>query len=355
MTLVAEAVSRLFRARQGHMALLLFVALFGLLACQQPPQLYQFSGPTMGTTWSVKTMGLPDGASREQIQSDIGLILETVNNQMSTYQADSSISRFNQGEADSWHALQPDFFRVLEYALSLAEQTGGAYDPTVGPLVNLWGFGPDAGPEALPSAEDIAAAAGQTGWQKLELDAGRRAVKQPGGLYLDLSSVAKGFAVDKIADYLITRGVDSFLVEVGGELRGQGSKPGGRPWRIAIEQPLRGVRRPDKVVALNDQAIATSGDYRNFRRVNGELYSHTIDPRTGRPVAHQLALVSVLADSCMQADALATALEVLGPQAGLAFARDRELAVRMMVRTDEGFEEIVTSGFQRYMTEVTPQ
>lgn len=341
--------------KQGLRALFLLPLLW-LAACQEPPErVHSFNGATMGTTWSVKTVGLPDSVTGEALHSDIRLLLESINNQMSTWQPDSDISRFNAAQAGTWQKLPPDFFKVLDYAIWLAGDTGGAYDPTVGPLVNLWGFGPDGEGFRVPSDEAIAQAREDIGWDRLELDPPGNAVKQPGGLYLDLSSVAKGYAVDKVAGFLAARGVDAFLVEIGGELRGQGEKPGGQPWRVAIEQPLRGERRADKVVALTDLAIATSGDYRNFREVNGDIYSHTIDPRTGRPVEHGLALVSVLHESCMEADALATALEVLGPEEGLAFARERELAARFIVRTQEGFRQTATEAFRRHVAEVETQ
>lgn len=355
MTSVAERIPATIPAtsKQG-LGALFFLACLLLAGCSEPPaRIHAFNGATMGTTWSVKTVGLPDGVTDKRLHSDIRLLLESVNNQMSTWQPDSDISAFNNAEAGSWQQLPPDFFKVLDYALWLAGETGGAYDPTVGPLVNLWGFGPGREDFQPPSEQAVRAARERTGWQKLELDARGRAARQPGGIYLDLSSVAKGYAVDKLAGFLSTLGVDAFLVEIGGELQARGKKPGGVPWRVAIEQPLRGERQADRVVELTDLAIATSGDYRNFREVNGELYSHTIDPRTGYPVKHQLALVSVLHESCMEADALATALEVLGPEEGLAFARERELAARFMVRTDKGFDEITTAAFDRHTSEVT--
>lgn len=332
---------------------LFLLPLLALAACGDAPRhLHEFSGATMGTTWSVKTMGLPANSSGEQLHSDIRLLLESVNNQMSTWQTDSHISRFNAAEADSWHQLPPDFFRVLDYSLWLAGETGGAYDPTVGPLVNLWGFGPGGHDARVPSDEELAAVRDNIGYQRLDLDPEGPAARQPGELYLDLSSVAKGYAVDKVADFLDARGVDAFLVEIGGELRGQGRKPGQQPWRIAIEQPLRDARKAGKVIALTDLSMATSGDYRNFHEIDGQLYSHTLDPRTGSPVDHGLALVTVLHESCMEADALATALQVMGPEAGQTFAEERELAARFMVREGDGFREITTAAFRRHTSEV---
>lgn len=333
-----------------------FALLVGLWlgGCERADEPHTLTGATMGTTWSVKVVGLPPGVPPEQLHSDIGLLLESVNHQMSTWDEDSLISRYNAAEADSWHRLPPDFFRVLDYALHLADETDGAYDPTVGPLVNLWGFGPGRDEFRVPSADEIRETATNTGWQRLELDPEDRAVLQPGGLYLDLSSVAKGFAVDKVSEFLAARGVESFLVEIGGELRGRGERPGGGPWRVAVEKPQSGGgRQVERVVPLRDMAMATSGDYRNFHQVDGKVYSHTIDPRTGYPVEHRLASVTVLAPDCMAADALATALTVLGPEEGLAFARERELPALFLVREDEGFSKRATAAFKALREEET--
>ncbi|MDX1803632.1 MAG: FAD:protein FMN transferase, partial [Alcanivorax sp.] len=169
---------------------------------------------------------------------------------------------------------------------------------------------------------------------------------QPGGVYVDLSSIAKGFAVDKVAGVLQQHGLKNYLVEIGGELRASGHKPYKQPWRVAVEKPIPGVREVENVIDLKDMSVATSGDYRNFFEDNGKLYSHTIDPRTGYPVTHNLASVSVLHQDCMTADGLATAMTVLGPQKGMAFAKAHELAVLFIVRTDKGAKELMTPAFK---------
>lgn len=340
------------RFRRGTAALLL--ALAGILAgCDQSRELHALSGATMGTTWSVKVVDLPPGVSEAQLHSDIRLLLESVNQQMSTWEPDSAISRFNQAEPDTRHTLPPDFFKVLDHALELARETNGAYDPTVAPLVNLWGFGAGRDEFHKPAAGEIERVRARTGWEQLELDPEQRSVVQPGDVELDLSSVAKGYAVDKVADFLRERGVDAFLVEIGGELRARGTKPGGEPWRVAVEKPQSGPsRQAEQVLPLRGRAMATSGDYRNFHEVDGERYSHTIDPRTGRPVEHRLASVTVLASNCMEADALATALNVMGPEEGMAFARQRNLPVLMLIHTDDGgLRELATERFHRLREE----
>lgn len=306
------------------------------------------SGPTMGTTWSVKYTGSPD-ESVEALKEDIEAALEQVNAEMSTYRQDSVLSRFNQAEPGTLMNLPDDTVKVITAAFSLSEMTGGAYDVTVGPLVNVWGFGPDPDRFSPPDALEIDAARARVGWQALLLSGNQ--LLQPGNVYVDLSSIAKGFAVDKIAGLLSTHGVNNYLVEVGGELRAQGHKPYNQPWRVAVERPIPGVREVETVVALKDLAVATSGDYRNFFESDGKLYSHTIDPRTGYPVEHALASVSVLHPSAMMADGLATAMTVLGPKEGLAFAKAHELAVFFIVRTDKGVEEVMTPAFKAIQEE----
>lgn len=338
------------RGLRAALAVLIF---FLLAACDSGREVHTLSGPTMGTSWSVKAVGLPAGVSPAQLQSDIELLLKSINNQMSTWDEDSAISGYNQAKAGTRHPVPPDLYKLLDFALEVARETNGAYDPTVGPLVNLWGFGPDNPDFEPPSDEAIRKTRERTGWDKLELNPEKRTVLQPGGIYLDLSSVAKGYAVDKVAEFLRARGVEAFLVEIGGELRARGEKPGGRAWRVAVEKPRSGPsRQVEQVLPLRDRAMATSGDYRNFHEVDGELYSHTLDPRIGRPVEHRLASVTVLASNCMKADALATALNVLGPEEGMAFARQRNLPVLMLIRTDDGgLREMATEPFRRLREE----
>lgn len=344
------------RFAQGLRAL--FACLFAvvLAACGDRDIIHVLEGHTMGTTWAVKVVA-PAGERRtERLQQELEALLEDVNRQMSTWRDDSDITRFNRAEAGSWVFIPPEFWYVLNYARTLAEQTEGAYDPTVGPLVNLWGFGAGVEGDGTPTAEEIAAMRERVGWHRILFEQQNGAVLQPGGLYLDLSSVAKGYAVDKLANHLLKGGYASWLVEIGGELRGRGRKPDGSRWRIAIERPEAGVRRAGRIVELDELAIATSGDYRNFREVDGELVSHLIDPRTGRPVPHQLASVTVLADNCMEADALATALSVLGPDEGMAFAREHEVAVLMVVREQGELVEYTSAAFDalNQVQEVAP-
>ena len=304
----------------------------------------------MGTTYSIRLANPPfDRRELSRLQADVDAALAEVNRQMSPYLPDSEISRFNRAGANEPVAISPDFQFVVRRALEIAEATGGAFDPAVGALVNLWGFGPDGLRRDAPTPDQIAAARATTGWQHLQLTPAGRLVKNVPDLQLDLGAIAKGFGVDRIAALLRARGIQNFLVEIGGETLGEGLNAQGEPWRVGVLQPdgstaLHGVAR-----LTGGNAIATSGDYRNFYRdENGLLQSHIVDPRTAAPVRHAVASVSVLAGDCLTADALATALFVLGPDEGLPLLAKRFPGVEalFLVRAGAGgFAEIATPGF----------
>lgn len=328
---------------------LLLIALV-LCGCAGSPRLETLHGKTMGTTWSVKYLR-PAAVDADRLALDLQHELDVVVAQMSTWQADSDLGRYNRAPAETWQSLPAEFYTVLERALQLARDTDGAYDPTVGALVELWGFGPARREREPPSDEAIAAARERVGWQRIRLDPVGRRVWQPGGIQLDLSSIAKGFGVDQVARRLDAAGVSSYLVEVGGELRGRGRRPDGRPWQVAIERPdaaAGAVQRLDeveRVLSLDDRALATSGDYRHVFEDRGTVYSHHLDPRSGRPVAHRLASVTVAAREAVDADPLGTTIMVLGPEAGMAYAVEHALAVLLIVRTDDGLEERLSPAF----------
>lgn len=327
-----------------------------LAACSEPREMQTLRGETMGTTWSVKLV-TPVASDGRSLQDAIQQRLDTVVAQMSTWEPDSDLSRYNQAAAGTWIHLKPEFATVLTRALALARDSGGAYDPTVGPLVNLWGFGPDRARNEPPSADAIAAMKARIGWQRIVFDAAHARLQQPGGLYLDLSSVAKGFAVDDVSDYLLAQGHADSLVEVGGELRGRGHKPDGSDWNVAIERPGSGAEEAvigangiadgdaSAVLAIGDRALATSGDYRHVFEKDGQFYSHHIDPRSGYPVPHALASVSVIAATCLEADPLGTTLTVLGPDEGLRWATERGIAALFVLRTSTGYEQRMTPAF----------
>lgn len=312
--------------------------------------LLALGGQTMGTTWTAKLM-LPGTVALAAVRAAIDAALARVIAQMSQWEAGSDLSRYNRAAAGIWHVLPPDFRHVLDGALSTARDTAGAYDPTIGALVDLWGFGPVQRRQAPPDADEIGrvleAIRAEGGWQRVAIDGDR--VLQPGAVQLDFSSIAKGHAVDLVSQGLTAIGAPDHLVEIGGELRGEGMKPDRQPWWVALEEPL-GAQR-DTVVALHGLAIATSGDARRFFDLGGRRYGHTLDPRTGHPVDDRVAAVTVLARDCMTADALATALTVLGPEAGMAYAIRRDIAARFVLRsrTAKRPEELVSPAFAQMM------
>ncbi|MFL9922728.1 FAD:protein FMN transferase [Herbaspirillum lusitanum] len=323
----------------------------------QPPMLpagvqaEMLSGATMGTSWRVNVMRAPH-LTRAQLQAAIEAQLELVIAQMSTWAEDSLLTRYNRAQAGSWHALPPAFFDVLDCALSMAFDSDGAYDPSVGPLVNLWGFGPDGDRSAafgqVPDAAELELQGARCGWQRIAFDRAQRRVQQPGGAYLDFSGIAKGYAVDLVASCLHDLGCPGYLVEIGGELRGFGTKADRQPWWVALERPPGDQHESAIVAALHGLSIASSGDYRRHFDINGGRYAHTIDPRSGRPVQNDVASVTVLHPQCMVADALATVLTVLGEPAGMAFARERNIAALFICNPEDSkgrFIESMTPAF----------
>lgn len=311
-------------------------------------RVHALEGRSMGTTWSVRLVGprvFDPAPVAQAVQRELDLVVA----QMSPWEPASDISRFNRAAAGTWQVLPTAFFEVLEHGLGVARDSGGAYDPTAGAIVEAWGFGPHGRhgePGFVPPDEaQIAQARATSGWQRLEVDAAAQRVRQPGGLHLDLSAIAKGHAVDRVATMLASRfGFDETLVEVGGELRGSGLKPDGQPWWVALETVPRwhggafvaDESLPFTRVALHGLCIATSGDYRRFFSRAQTRFAHTLDPRRGRPVANGVAGVTVLHASCMAADALSTALTVLGPEEGLAWADARDLAALFVLRRPDG-------------------
>ncbi len=273
----------------------------------------------MGTHYNVKFYS---SEIDDSVQSDIDALLKDINQQMSTYIKTSEISYFNQFNRLGWLKISSEFFDVTKFALDLAQKTDGKYDPTIGPLVNLWGFGPK-GERKVPKPDQIKKALMIVGHDKVLInDETHEIKKKVPGVYLDLSSLAKGYGVDAVSRYLGGKGIKSYMVEIGGEVRTLGKKPDQQAWAIAIEAPNPKVNGGpyQKVLKLNNTSMATSGNYRNFFESEHKRYSHTIDTKTGEPVVHTLASVSVVDESCMKADALATALMAMGPDEGHTFA-----------------------------------
>ena len=308
----------------------------------------------MGTTWHVSYIAPRDVPAPPALQGGIQDILDEVEQSMSTYRSDSEISRFNELPEDTWFDVSPGFYSVLSTALAVGRQSEGAYDVTVGPLVDLWGFGPSPALQMPPGKDAVEALLDQVGQDKLRLDGKRGAVSKLVPLSVDLSSIAKGHAVDRVANWLMAQGVARFLVEVGGEMRLSGLSHRGDNWHIAIEKPDSGGRTVAAAISVTDVAVATSGDYRNFFEMDGRRYSHSIDPRTGYPVAHDLVSVTVIHPSAMLADAWATALIVLGADRAEKVAQVQGLAVYFIRRQGDGYQTSQTAAFAPYLKAENP-
>ncbi len=330
---------------------LVLCSTFLLFSCSWlfDPDVVHISGPTMGTQYHISWVDTGD-ISTEAVQSLVDSRLGEINHSMSTYDKTSELSLLNQQtdiDPDAWIDISADLMAVLRDAEEVNRYSIGRLDVTVGPLVNRWGFGPDD-EQGIPSAEEIGQLLEQVGMKSLILSKDKNQIRMLHPMYIDLSAVAKGWGVDEIGRLLEAQGINNYLVEIGGELRTRGSKPEGT-WMIAIERPVSTVtdRQAELVLSLSDNAVATSGDYRNYYEEDGVRYSHTIDPLTGYPIRHNLASVTVVHESCSMADAWATALNVAGPEAAIALAEANDLAVFMIVREGDEFAEMASSRFQQ--------
>ncbi len=325
---------------------LTFLGVLLLAACSAEESSWKLSGPTMGTRYHITVVAAPAEVSRESLKADIDAELVAVNQEMSTYIPDSELMRANDVAVGDAVALSDNLALIVGLSKTIYQQSSGAFDVTVGPLVNLWGFGPDPEPETVPSDEEINKLRAQVGSDALTLSG--NTLTKSRDVFIDLSAIAKGHGVDRVAELLESKGITNYLVEVGGELRTLGHNATGAPWRIGIERPSAGqvVQKP---IAVSGKSIATSGDYRNYYERDGKRFTHTIDPRTGYPVEHRLASVTVIADTCAEADGLATAINVMGAEAGLKLAEKDNLAVFMLVKTDDGFEEQSSTAFSPYL------
>lgn len=310
------------------------------------------SGSTMGTYYRVTVASLPETVGESDLRVAIERRLDEVNERMSTYLPESELSRFNRYSGDDWFSVSLDTATVVAEALRVYERSDGAFDVTVGPLVNLWGFGPPGTRIEVPHADSIAAARGRIGSHHLEARVSPPALKKARpDLYVDLSGIAKGYAVDALAEVLGAMGIDGFVVDIGGDMLTGGRKRDGALWEIAIESPETDSRSIHRVLPITDRAIATSGDYRNYFEVDGLRYSHEIDPRSGYPIRHSLVSVSVLEGSCMRSDAWATALIVLGPEKGFHLAEEENLAAFFIVKGRNGFFNKTTDALDRVSQE----
>lgn len=309
-------------------------------------QEYYLQGKTMGTTYNIKVVG--ENVDTAKLQQGIDKQLKQLNQEMSTYIADSELSQFNQSISLESTKVSKGLARVVKEAIRLGDLSNGALDVTVGPLVNLWGFGPEYRPETVPSNELLASTRARIGLDKLTFENGMLAKTIP-DLYVDLSTIAKGYGVDLVAEFIEMHGINDYLVEIGGEMRLKGFKHTGELWHVAIEKPLSTERAVHQIIVPKDNAVATSGDYRIYFEADGQRFSHIIDPETGKPISHKLVSVTVIHPSSMTADGLSTAMMVMGEEKALAFAKENDLAVYIIAKTDHGFVEQSTVKFMQYL------
>lgn len=332
-----------------------FILLIGLLGCEQEPASFTLSGQTMGTTYHITIVKGDKRPSSELRQSEIDELLLTVNASFSTYIDSSEVSTFNLHKGIEFQTKTPGFIELLVEAQRINLLTDGAYDITVGPLVNLWGFGPSFKEDDIPSNEVIEKTLSNVGFNNILIDVDNSRVRKlKPDVYVDFSSIAKGYGVDRLADFIESKGYSNYMVEIGGEMRVNGHNPKGTRWRIAIEKPESAARAIHKIISVTNVAMATSGDYRNFFVKDGVQFAHTIDPKTGNPVHHKLASVTVLDDSAATADALATAFMVLGDKKGYDLAINNELPVLFLVKHTEGLKELMTPAFKRLIEDDKP-
>jgi thiamine biosynthesis lipoprotein len=309
-------------------------------------------GRTMGTTYNIKVVATPEHVESLQLHKKIEKVLKQINQEMSTYIPSSEISLFNKATSGETFEISNGFSRVLEESIRLGELSNGKLDITVGPLVNLWGFGPEQRPEKVPSEALLTSTLAKVGLKNLHLD-GNKLSKDISDLYIDLSTTAKGYGVDIVAELIEANGIVNYLVEIGGEMRLRGFKHTGELWAIAIEKPIQDPsgeqRAVHQVIIPKDNAVATSGDYRNYFEADAQRFSHIIDPATGKPINHNLVSVTVIHPSSMTADGLSTTLMVMGAEQGMEFAVENNLAALFIFKTEHGFGEQFTVKFKQYL------
>lgn len=337
--------------RSVHL-ILSFVLLTTFLGCQQKERVetLRLSGQTMGTTWSVIMLPNADGADAKELKQLLQKRLDQINGLMSTYDPESEISRFNNQISMDRFEISEDTAQVIELSQAISSLSGGAFDISVGPLVELWGFGTTERGKKIPSTDQVGKSLALVGYKNIHLRRGPPTIsKQVPELRIDLSAVAKGYAVDALAEILGQQGLSNYLLEIGGELQISGHRGDGSPWQIAIEKPLEGVREVAKIFPLTNTALATSGDYRNFYVEDGQRYSHTIDPVSGKPIRHKLASVTVLDQSCARADALATALMVMGEEKGRRFCEKNYIAAYFLIHEKASLAIYASPAFQSFV------
>jgi thiamine biosynthesis lipoprotein len=318
-------------------------------ACGRAPAELVLSGPTMGTTYTVKVAAPPAAVDSDRLRATVDDVLEQVDRSMSGYRADSEVARFNASASTQWYEVSADLATVVQTALEISEKSGGAFDITIAPLVAAWGFGPAGERNVLPNAQQIAQLNASVGYRRLHVRLDPPALrKDVAELEIDLNGIAPGFAVDRLAERLQVLQVENFMIDIGGEVRARGRNARAESWHIAIEHPVETQRTPYAGVRLDDAAVSTSGEYRDYYERDGKRYSHTIDPRTGRPLDRAPGSVVVIAPATALADGWATALNVLGPGEGLALATREHMPAMYIERTADGWRSQATPEFERY-------
>ena len=329
----------------------LLLVVGALSGCGNGDSLESVGGPTMGSTYAIKYVrhnGIPGPA---EVRQQVETILSEVDRQMSTYRSDSDIERFNNLPANSCQPMPASILQLVRVGEQLSIDSDGSFDLTVEPLLNLWGFGPQARNEKVPSAEALAQVRQRVGHGHLRIEGDRLCKDAP--VEVDFNSLAAGYAVDRIAAKLTAMGIASYLAEVTGELKAAGKKLDGSPWRVALEEPRGDQQVAERVIAVDGYGVSTSGDYRNYFEQEGRRYSHTFDARTGAPVEHALASVTVIHHSALMADGLSTLLLILGPQRGWDYAEKHDIGAFFVMRTDSGFVTRTSQAFDRLVAEKT--
>jgi thiamine biosynthesis lipoprotein len=325
-----------------------------LVGCEKPVAerpMVEIHGRTMGTFYGVKVVGdFPGG--QQALQTQVDSLLKHYNDEISTYDPNSSLSKFNQQQTSTPFPVSQEMADIVISALRVGQRTQGVLDVTIGPLVNLWGFGPDKRPIKTPTEEQITAARQRVGIQHLHVDvsADHAALrKDVPNIYVDLSTIGEGFGADKVAEFLESRGVHNYLVEIAGASRSRGVNAKGDPWKLAIQKPTDELDEVQAIIKPDGRAISTSGSYRNYYELDGKRYSHIIDPATGKPITHRLVSATVITPTALEADGLDTALMVMGPEKAMAFAKQQRLAVYLVIKTDKGFKAEYSESFEPYL------
>ena len=311
-------------------------------------RLVTLRGPSMGGQYMVRAV-VPVSIDLEELNAGIKLTLDIVENQMSVFKPDSCLMQFNRHPVGEWFHLPPETSDVFDIALEVGKLTGGALDITLGPLIELWGFGAQDQPKTIPHTDDLVAIKAVTGHLHLKFDRAGRRIMKTAACEISLNAVAKGYGADLVCEYLKSLAIADFVVEVAGEIVTAGQKPDGTKWRVAIERPLVGVSAAQQILCLSDRAIATSGDYRKYFERDGVRFSHVIAPKTQQPIKHKLAAVTVVDATSARADALATAMLVMGEGAAFEFAEQNAIAAYFIVKNDSDFEVVLSGSMKQYL------